>query len=109
VGRAPRFWTEETFQLIKDNFVPVSVSNYDQNRKDAVGEFVRASGMQFPGAGGSRWYVSAGGKILGRSPKEALKNWQALPETERSPGAVKVGELGPIDAARVGPTPPEEA
>jgi hypothetical protein len=106
VGRAPRFWTDETFKLISANFIPVSVSNFDQNRKDAVGEFVRASGMQFPGAGGSRWYVTADGKILGRSPKEALDKWKTLPEAERAPGAVKVGELGAIDALRTGPTPP---
>jgi hypothetical protein len=59
VDRAPRFWTDETFKLISENFIPVSVRNVDQNRKDAVGEFVRAAGMQFPGAGGSHWYVTS--------------------------------------------------
>ena len=106
MGRAPRFWTDETYKLISENFIPVSVSNFDQNRKDAVGEFVRASGMQFPGAGGSRSYVTADGKILGRTPKEALDKWKSLPEAERARGAVKVGELGDIDALRTGPTPP---
>jgi hypothetical protein len=106
VGRAPRFWTDETFKFISENFIAVSVSNFDQNRKDAVGEFVRASGMQFPGAGGSRWYVTAGGKILGRSPKEALEKWKALPVAERAPGAVKVGEVGEIDTQRTAPSPP---
>jgi hypothetical protein len=106
VGRAPRFWTDETFKLISENFIPVSVSNIDQNRMDAVGEFVRAAGMQFPGAGGSRWYVTADGKILGRSPKEALQKWNALPEAERARGAVKVGELGDIDPLRTVPNPP---
>jgi hypothetical protein len=71
-----------------------------------VGEFVRAAGMQFPGAGGSKWYVTAGGKLLGRSPKEALEKWKALPKDERTPGAVKVGEPGAIDAKRTGLTPP---
>ena len=84
----------------------MSVSNYDQNRQDAVGEFVRAAGMQFPGAGGSKWYVTAGGKLLGRSPKEALEKWQALPKDERDPGTVPVGELGTVDAKRSGLTPP---
>jgi hypothetical protein len=106
VGRAPRFWTDETFKIISENFIPVSVSNVDQNRKDAVGEFIRAAGMQFPGAGGSHWYVTADGKVLGRSPKEALKKWQMLPEAERARGAVKVGELGDIDPLRAPPTPP---
>lgn len=106
MGRAPRFWTDETFKIISENFIPVSVSNVDQNRKDAVGEFIRAAGMQFPGAGGSHWYVTADGKVLGRSPKDALKKWQALPEAERARGAIKVGELGEIDALRTTPTPP---
>jgi hypothetical protein len=87
----------------------VSVSNYDQNRQDGVGEFVRAAGMQFPGAGGSKWYVTADGKILGRSPREALAKWKTLPAMERAPGAVKVGELGPIDRQRAAPTPPPGA
>jgi hypothetical protein len=87
----------------------VSVSNFDQNRQDAVGEFVRAAGMQFPGAGGSKWYVTAGGKLLGRSPREALEKWQALPRDERAPGAVQVGELGAIDGKRTGLTPPPGA
>jgi hypothetical protein len=84
----------------------VSVSNFDQNRQDAVGGFVRAAGMQFPGAGGSKWYVTAGGKLLGRSPKEALEKWKALPKDERAPGAVQVSEPGAIDAKRTGLTPP---
>lgn len=107
MGRAPRFWTAETVELIKKNSIAVSVSNYDQNRQDRVGEFVRASGMQFPGAGGSHWFVTAGGKVIGHEPKEALKRWRALPESERKPGAVSVGELGSIDRKRAAPTPPE--
>jgi hypothetical protein len=50
--------------------------------------------------------VTPDGKVLGRSPKEALKKWQAIPEAERARGAVKVGELGDIDALRTAPTPP---
>lgn len=106
MGRAPRFWTAETVALIKKNFVAVSVSNYDQNRQDAVGQFVRDSGMKFPGAGGSHWFVTANGKLLGRNPKEALVRWKAIPSSERAPGAVHVGELGPVDSKRAAPTPP---
>lgn len=106
MGRAPRFWTEENFKLIQKNFVPVSVSNYDQNRTDAVGQFCREAGMQFPGAGGSMWFVTAGGKVLGRNPKDALAKWKSLPESERSPGAITVGELGEVDTQRAGATPP---
>ena len=109
MGRAPRFWTDATVKLIKENFVAVSVSNYDQNRQDAVGRFVRAAGMQFPGAGGSHWFVTAGGKVLGRDPKMALRRWQGLPADERAPGAVKVGPLGEVDVKRAPPAPPPGA
>jgi hypothetical protein len=115
VGRAPAFWTEENAKLIRDNFVAVSVSNFDQGRKDAVGQFFRDAGMQLPGAGGSQWCVTAGGKVLlgnthsglSFSVKKALEKWNALPAAERAPGAVKIGELGEIDAQRTLPAPPE--
>jgi hypothetical protein len=114
VGRAPAFWTEENTRLIKEHFVAVSVSNFDQGRKDAVGRFFRDAGMQLPGAGGSQWCVTAAGKVLlgnshnglGFSVTKALEKWNALPAAERAPGAIKVGELGAIDTQRVLPTPP---
>jgi hypothetical protein len=114
VGRAPAFWTEENTRLIKDNFVAVSVSNYDQTRKDAVGKFFKDAKMQLPGAGGSQWAVTASGKVLegnnhngnGFSIKNALKKWKELPKTETAPGAIQIGELGPTDSAGAPPTPP---
>lgn len=114
MGRAPAFWTEENARLIKESFVPVSVSNYDQERKDAVGQFFRAAGMQLPGAGGSQWCVTAGGKVLlsnnhnglGFDVKKALEKWNALPPAERAPGAVKIGDIGEIDRERALPMPP---
>jgi hypothetical protein len=114
VGRAPAFWTEENTRLIRDHFVAVSLSNVDQNRKDAVGQFLRDAGMQLPGAGGSQWCVTAAGKVLesnnhnglGFNLKRALEKWQALPEAERTPGAVKVPELGEVDGQRAAPKPP---
>jgi hypothetical protein len=109
VGRAPRFWTDETVKLIKKNFVAVSVSNYDQMRQDDIGKFVRAAGMQFPGAGGSHWFVTAAGKVLGRDMKPALQKWQALPTTERAPGAVKIGRPGKGDSKFAPPSPPPGA
>lgn len=87
----------------------MSVSNYDQNRQDAVGAFVRASGMQFPGAGGSRWFVTSGGKVLGRDPEQALRKWRALPASERAPGAVRVDAMGKIDTKRSQVSPPAGA
>jgi hypothetical protein len=114
VGRAPAFWTEENTRLIRDHFVALSLSNIDQNRNDAVGQFLRAAGMKLPGAGGSQWCVTAGGKVLesnnhdglGFNLKRALAKWQALPEAERAPGAVKVPELREVDSQRAAPTPP---
>jgi hypothetical protein len=107
VGRAPRQWTKENVQLIKDHFVAVSASNSDQNRQDAVGKFVRDSGMKFPGAGGSVWCVTPDGKMLGRSAKLALEKWKALPESERKPGAIKIEALGEKDVKLAAATPPE--
>src|SRR5687768_1256615 len=70
--------------------------------------------MKLPGAGGSQWAVTASGKVLegnnhhgtGFSIKQALKKWKELPEAERAPGAVQIGELGPIDTTGAPPTPP---
>jgi hypothetical protein len=50
--------------------------------------------------------VTPGGKLLGNNARQALAKWQALPEAERSPGAVRVGEVGEIDARLAAPTPP---
>jgi hypothetical protein len=105
-------------KLVKDNFVAVSVSNFDQGRRDAVGQFIRDSGMKLPGAGGSIWYVTPSGKLLGgdthasgtySDPRKAIREWQKLPEAERKPGAVQVGEVGEVDLLRAGPKPPAGA
>jgi hypothetical protein len=114
VGRAPAFWTEENARLIKENFVAVSVSNFDQGRRDAVGQFFTDARMQLPGAGGSQWAVTANGKVLeannhhglGFNVKKAIAKWKALPEAERAKGALKVGDIGAIDSARAVPAPP---
>jgi hypothetical protein len=109
VGRAPRHWTEENVKLIKEHFIAVSASNYDQNRQDAVGQFVRDCGMKFPGAGGSVWCVTADGQLLGKGAKEGLEKWKTLPQSQREPGAVKVADLGAADIDRATPTPPAGA
>lgn len=115
MGRAPAFWTAENAKLIKDNFVAVSVSNLDQVRKDAVGQFFKDAKMQLPGAGGSQWAVTASGKVLeannhhglGFSIKRAIEKWNALPAAERAPGAVKIDDISEIDAKYTLPAPPE--
>lgn len=114
MGRAPAFWTEENTRLIKEHFIAVSLSNLDQNRKDAVGQFLREARMQLPGAGGSQWCVTAGVKVLesnnhnglGFNLKRALAKWQALPASERAAGATSVGELGETDTKYAGMAPP---
>jgi hypothetical protein len=55
--------------------------------------------------------VTASGKVLGngRDLQKGLEAWNKLPESERKPGAVQVGERGKIDTARAEravPTPP---
>ena len=111
MGRAPAFWTEENVKLIRENFVTVSVQTSDHFRNDAVGQFCRASGLHLNKWEGIKCCVTAGGKVLEMTPlgpdlKKTLEKWQALPESERAAGAVKVAEPGPVDAQRVGPTPP---
>lgn len=111
MGRAPAFWTEANFKLINENFVAVSVQGSDQNRQDAVGKFCRDSGLLLDKYEGILIGVTAGGKILdqdyrGFDVKKTLEKWKALPESERAPGAVKVGEPDEVEAQGVDPTPP---
>lgn len=54
--------------------------------------------------------VSASGKHLGGSDLDkALEAFAKLPESERAPGAVKVGDLGPADTAHAAPALPAGA
>jgi len=76
--------------------------------KDADGDFVRATNCVTVTASGSVSVVTAGGKALGPysgSPSAQwlatkLKAWEALPETERAPGAVKVPKSDSVDPKR---------
>lgn len=121
MGRAPAFWTEENTKLMQENFVAVSLSVLEYDRTDAVGQFLRDSGITLRRLEGCLWCVTPGGKILesnlavvdGKASfkrefdlKGALEKWQALPEAERTPGAVKVGALGAVDRQRAVLTPP---
>lgn len=115
VGRAPAFWTEANTRLIREYFVAVSVSNLDQARQDAIGQFLRDAGIELPGAGGSQYCVTADGKVLmantrsalNFSVKKALAAWNALPAAARAPGAVQVGAMDAPDAKKAPPVPPE--
>src|SRR5262245_54996732 len=82
---------------------------------DADGKFVRASGMRLSGSSGGVVFVTASGKLLGTGHlhgttkagiDEALRDWKKLPEAERRPGAIKLGDRGPIDLKRSTAEPP---
>jgi len=121
VGRAPAFWTEENTKLMQDNFVAVSLSVLEYDRTDAVGQFLRDSGLNIRRLEGALWCVTPGGKILesnlvvvnGKETfkrefdlKAALEKWRALPDAERAAGAVKVGAIGKVDQQRALLAPP---
>ncbi len=121
MGRAPAFWTEENTKLIRENFVAVSLSVSEYDRTDAVGQFLQDSGLKLSRLEGWLGCVTPGGKILestfdikeGKKSfkpeldlKGALEKWQALPEAERAPGAVKVGAMGAVDHKRAVLAPP---
>src|SRR5262249_49401261 len=83
--------------------------------EDAEGRFARASGMFLTGSSGGVSFLTASGKRLGRHHlhgvkaagiQEALDAWQKLPEDERRPGAVRVGDRGPIDLKHATVEPP---
>jgi hypothetical protein len=87
--------------------------------KDADGDFVRATNCVTVTASGSVCVVTAGAKALGPygSPgsgmekwlREQLKAWEALPEGERAPNAVKVPKSTPVDPKRAGLSLPDGA
>jgi hypothetical protein len=82
---------------------------------DAEGKFARTSGMYLTGSSGGVSFLTAGGKLLGKRHQhgvttagiqEALQAWNRLPENERQPNAVKVGEKGPSDSKHATVPPP---
>ncbi|MEO8495609.1 MAG: hypothetical protein ABI614_11105 [Planctomycetota bacterium] len=109
MGRAPAFWTEENFQLVNENFIAVSVQGSDQGRQDAVGQFCRDADLQLDKYEGVLMCVTAGGKILARDYlgfdlRQTLEKFEALPASERAPGAVKVAERVAVDP-QIAPPP----
>jgi hypothetical protein len=84
--------------------------------EDAEGKFARDSRIYLTGSSGGVAFLTAGGKLLGKKHlhgvkesgiREALDDWNKLPENERRPGAIKVGERGPIDKKHATMPPPE--
>lgn len=104
-------WTDEMTKIIQEQFVAVAVSGHvAMGRKDAEGDFLRTTGIRLAGAGGNLECLTASGIRLGafyaaggaehnqRDLQGILKQWQSLPDNERKPGAVKVGDSGPVAA-----------
>jgi hypothetical protein len=84
--------------------------------EDAEGRFARDSGVYLTGSSGGVAFITASGKRLGKKHlhgvkavgiQEALDDWKKLPENERRPGALEVGERGPIDRKHATMPPPQ--
>jgi hypothetical protein len=98
--------------LLKEKFVCVALDARKERGeyKDADGDFVRDTKCVTVTASGSVCVVTAGGKALGpyagpgpgmeKWLQAKLKDWDALPEAERKPGAVKVPKVETVDPKR---------
>lgn len=97
---------------MKDRFILATVdARHERSRKDWAGDFVRKTRCVTFTASGRKVAVTAGGKTLGnignlKSLQKAWEDWEALPESERAPGAVKVGDDRPLERAH---EPPKDA
>src|SRR5688500_17957642 len=102
---------EKMTKVIREQFDAVAVAGHvAMNRKDAEGDFLRRTGIKLAGAGGNLECLTANGLRLGtfyaaggtehnrRDLANILKKWQALPDDERKPGAVRVPDPGPVAA-----------
>jgi hypothetical protein len=110
-------------RLVKDKFVALAVDGRVINKyHDSEVDFLRELKCVANGAHGEAWVITAGGKRLDRgelsadaknrwfqkSLEKGLKDFAALPASERSPGAVQIGERGAIDAKRLPAVAPPE-
>ena len=101
MSRGLAYWTDANIALIKEHFVAVAVPTWVARAEGPEGEFLRAAGIdkRWVTSSGYMHCVSASGKLLGgRASAEVLEKFRQLPETERSPGSVKVPELKASDA-----------
>lgn len=96
-------------EFLEDNFVLATVdARHERRREDWAGDIVRKTRCVTFTAAGRKSVIAASGKSLGnvhnmRSLEKVWKAWQALPESERAPGTVKVGDQRPIDRAHEPP------
>ncbi len=112
-GRALTFADAQVIKLATEQCIPVASDDwYNRRKRDAEGDFFRSVSNQGPrgnkGIGGSTrqgmYIFTASGKLLGyrnnwdpnnmrREIQQALKQFAALPEKDRTPGAVNVPDL----------------
>jgi hypothetical protein len=111
--------------VVKEHFVPVALNlQVEANRQDARGDFFRRiNQVPFPETNRMPYFTGASGRIHGMTasgkllcmhtpgavcrdcdPRQALRHWNALPQSERKPGAIQVGNRGLMDATI--PRPP---
>src|SRR5262249_7999348 len=89
--------------MLRDRVIAVAVDADVLNViQDAEGKFARDSKMRLPGSCNSVSYITASGKILGTDyqmsqVEKAWQAWMKLPDNERKPGVIQVGDKGPID------------
>jgi hypothetical protein len=112
--------------VVQEHFVPVALNlQVEADRKDAQGEFFRQiNKAPFPDTNKVPYFTGASGRIHGMTasgkflcthskgsicrdcdPRHVLLHWQELPESERKPGAIKIGDRGKTDPTI--PRPPE--
>ncbi|MDH3584036.1 MAG: hypothetical protein OER86_07460, partial [Phycisphaerae bacterium] len=112
-GRALTFSNDKVIRLAREKMVPVVGDDwYQRRRRDAEGEFFRKMAAQrrgIPETPGGRtrqgmYVLTASGRLLGyrnnwdpnnmvRELGQAMAKWNALPQAERAPGAVRVPAL----------------
>lgn len=108
MSRGLTWWNDETIQLVRENFIAVSVPTWICRTNSPEGEFLRAAGIdkRWVTSSGYMHCVSASGKFLGGRPcEEVLQKFQQLPKSERDPGAINVPDIKPSE--QVIPSPPE--
>ncbi len=108
MSRALAYWNEETIELVRERFIAVAVPTWVCREEGPEGEFLRAAGIheRWVTSSGYLHCVSASGKLLGGAASpEVLAAFEALPESERRPGAVAVPDLAPGEATV--PAPPQ--
>src|SRR5947209_3459675 len=107
------------------NYIAVAGDDwYQRRREDAEGAFFRKVADQGPrkGEGGATrqgiYCLTPDGKLLayrnaGQAPdvmrevlRQGLHEWQKLPDERRKPGAVAVGDPGPLDPVYARTPPP---